>query len=92
MSRMNPKVDFYFNKAEKWQEEFKKLRKSLRWEIAWLSDSKWVEDRRSPRRAHRGVEPMPHCCCCPNSGAGSAGRDQLCTQIRQGSSGGASAG
>ncbi|MGB8213805.1 MAG: YdeI family protein [Anaerolineales bacterium] len=23
---MNPKVDFYFNKAEKWQEEFKKLR------------------------------------------------------------------
>src|SRR4030042_916771 len=25
-SRMNPKVDFYFNKAEKWQEEIKKLR------------------------------------------------------------------
>jgi len=23
---MNPKVDFYFNKAEKWQEEIKKLR------------------------------------------------------------------
>jgi uncharacterized protein YdeI (YjbR/CyaY-like superfamily) len=23
---MNPKVDFYFNKAKKWQEEFKKLR------------------------------------------------------------------
>ena len=23
---MNPKVDFYFNKAEQWQEEFKKLR------------------------------------------------------------------
>ena len=23
---MNPKVDFYFNKAEKWQEELKKLR------------------------------------------------------------------
>jgi uncharacterized protein YdeI (YjbR/CyaY-like superfamily) len=23
---MNPKVDFYFNKAEKWQEEFEKLR------------------------------------------------------------------
>lgn len=25
-SRMNPKVDFYFNKAKKWQEELKKLR------------------------------------------------------------------
>src|ERR1700704_3479394 len=23
---MNPKVDFYFNKAKKWQEEFEKLR------------------------------------------------------------------
>src|SRR6202041_3001504 len=23
---MNPKVDFYFNQAEKWQKEFKKLR------------------------------------------------------------------
>ena len=27
MNRMNPKVDFYFNKTEKWQEEFEKLRK-----------------------------------------------------------------
>src|SRR6476660_2364885 len=26
MSKMNPKVDFYFNKAKKWQEEFEKLR------------------------------------------------------------------
>src|SRR6059058_373243 len=26
MSSMNPKVDFYFNKAKKWQEEFEKLR------------------------------------------------------------------
>jgi uncharacterized protein YdeI (YjbR/CyaY-like superfamily) len=26
MNGMNPKVDFYFNKAEKWQEELKKLR------------------------------------------------------------------
>ena len=25
-SSMNPKVDFYFNKAKKWQEEFEKLR------------------------------------------------------------------
>ena len=26
MNRMNPKVDFYFNKAKEWQEEFEKLR------------------------------------------------------------------
>jgi uncharacterized protein YdeI (YjbR/CyaY-like superfamily) len=26
MNRMNPKVDFYFGKAKKWQEEFEKLR------------------------------------------------------------------
>jgi uncharacterized protein YdeI (YjbR/CyaY-like superfamily) len=26
MNRMNPKVDFYFDKAKKWQEEFEKLR------------------------------------------------------------------
>ncbi|TAK00050.1 MAG: hypothetical protein EPO39_16040 [Candidatus Manganitrophaceae bacterium] len=26
MNRMNPKVNFFFSKAEKWQEEFKKLR------------------------------------------------------------------
>src|SRR5712664_1318913 len=26
MNRMNPKVDFYFNRAKKWQEEFEKLR------------------------------------------------------------------
>jgi uncharacterized protein YdeI (YjbR/CyaY-like superfamily) len=26
MNKMNPKVDFYFNKAEKWGEEIKKLR------------------------------------------------------------------
>ena len=26
MNRMNPKVDFYFNKAKKWQEELEKLR------------------------------------------------------------------
>lgn len=25
-SKMNPKVDFFFNKAEKWQQEFRKLR------------------------------------------------------------------
>ena len=26
MNRMNPKVEFYFSKAKKWQEEFEKLR------------------------------------------------------------------
>src|SRR3569832_338697 len=26
MNRMNPKVDFFFSKAQKWQDEFKKLR------------------------------------------------------------------
>src|SRR3984893_3952256 len=26
MNKMNPKVDFYFTKAKKWQEEIKKLR------------------------------------------------------------------
>lgn len=26
MNRMNPKVDFFFSKAKRWQEEFKKLR------------------------------------------------------------------
>jgi uncharacterized protein YdeI (YjbR/CyaY-like superfamily) len=26
MNEINPKVDFYFNKAKKWQDEFKKLR------------------------------------------------------------------
>src|SRR5215468_10281500 len=28
-SRMNPKVDWFFDKAETWQEEFKKLRKII---------------------------------------------------------------
>jgi uncharacterized protein YdeI (YjbR/CyaY-like superfamily) len=28
-SRMNPKVDFYFSKAKKWQEELEKLRKII---------------------------------------------------------------
>jgi uncharacterized protein YdeI (YjbR/CyaY-like superfamily) len=40
MNRMNPKVDFFFNKAEKWQEEFKKLRviildRQLTEELKW---------------------------------------------------------
>ena len=28
-SGMNPKVDWYFSKAKKWQEEFEKLRKII---------------------------------------------------------------
>ena len=28
-SRMNPKVDFYFNKAKKWQKELEKLRMTV---------------------------------------------------------------
>jgi uncharacterized protein YdeI (YjbR/CyaY-like superfamily) len=40
MSGMNPKVDFYFSKADKWQEEIKKLRMiildcQLREELKW---------------------------------------------------------
>ncbi|MGA9397695.1 MAG: YdeI family protein [Anaerolineaceae bacterium] len=43
MNNMNPKVDFYFNKEQKWQEEFKKLRmiildcqltEELKWGVA----------------------------------------------------------
>src|SRR3974390_1698028 len=39
-SRMNPKVDFFFSKAEKWQEKFEKLRKvifdrGLKEELRW---------------------------------------------------------
>ena len=29
MSRMNPKVDFFFNKAKQWQKEFEELRRIL---------------------------------------------------------------
>ena len=29
MNRMNPKVDFYFSKSEKWQEELEKLRRII---------------------------------------------------------------
>ena len=29
MNAMNPKVDFFFNKAKQWQEEFEKLRKII---------------------------------------------------------------
>src|SRR5271163_2824324 len=29
MNRTNPKVDFYFSKAKRWQKEFKKLRRII---------------------------------------------------------------
>jgi uncharacterized protein YdeI (YjbR/CyaY-like superfamily) len=38
--RMNPKVDFFFNKAKKWQEEFEKLR-SLILECGLTENLKW---------------------------------------------------
>src|SRR3984885_364712 len=40
MNRMNPKVDFYFSKAKKWQEEFKKLRTILL-ECQLTEELKW---------------------------------------------------
>jgi len=40
MSEMNPKVDFYFNKAKKWQEEFEKLRMIIR-DCGLTEELKW---------------------------------------------------
>ena len=40
MNRMNPKVDFYFNKAKKWQEETEKLRRILL-ECGLTEELKW---------------------------------------------------
>ena len=40
MNRMNPKVDFYFNKAKKWQEEFEKLRMIIR-DCGLTEELKW---------------------------------------------------
>src|SRR3982074_3427655 len=37
---MNPKVDFYFNKAKKWQEEIKKLRKIIL-DCGLIEELKW---------------------------------------------------
>ena len=39
-SRMNPKVDFYFNKAKKWQEELEKLR-TIVLECPLTEELKW---------------------------------------------------
>jgi uncharacterized protein YdeI (YjbR/CyaY-like superfamily) len=40
MNNMNPKVDFYFNKAEKWQEEIGKLR-TIVLDCGLTEDLKW---------------------------------------------------
>jgi uncharacterized protein YdeI (YjbR/CyaY-like superfamily) len=40
-SEMNPKVDFFFNKAEKWQEEFKKLR-TIILDCGLTEEFKWM--------------------------------------------------
>jgi uncharacterized protein YdeI (YjbR/CyaY-like superfamily) len=50
MNRPNPKVDFYFNKAEKWQKEIKKLRTimlgcGLAEELKWGCPCYTLEDR-----------------------------------------------
>ncbi|MDA1188744.1 MAG: YdeI family protein [Chloroflexi bacterium] len=37
---MNPKVDFFFNKAQKWQEEFEKLR-TIALDCALTEELKW---------------------------------------------------
>src|SRR6266851_4937845 len=40
MNRMNPKVDFYFSKAKKWQEELEKLR-TIILDCALTEELKW---------------------------------------------------
>jgi len=40
MNRMNPKVDFFFRKADKWQEEFEKLR-TIILECGLTEELKW---------------------------------------------------
>ena len=40
MNRMNPKVDFYFNKAKRWQEELEKLRMIVL-DCGLTEDLKW---------------------------------------------------
>jgi len=40
MNRMNPKVDFFFNKASKWQEEYTKLR-TIALECGLEEELKW---------------------------------------------------
>jgi uncharacterized protein YdeI (YjbR/CyaY-like superfamily) len=41
MNRMNPKVDFFFNKAGKWQKEFEKLRKIVL-DCGLTEEFKWM--------------------------------------------------
>jgi uncharacterized protein YdeI (YjbR/CyaY-like superfamily) len=41
MNRTNPKVDFFFNKAKKWQEEYKKLR-TIILDCGLTEEYKWM--------------------------------------------------
>ena len=41
MNRENPRVDFFFNKAEKWQEEYKKLR-TIILDCGLTEEYKWM--------------------------------------------------
>ena len=41
MNRTNPKVDFFFNKAKKWQEEYKKLR-TIILDCGLTEEFKWM--------------------------------------------------
>ena len=40
MNSMNPKVDFYFNKAKNWQEEIRKLR-TIVLDCGLMEELKW---------------------------------------------------
>ena len=58
MSRMNPKVDFFFNKAKKWHEEFEKLR-MLILDCGLIEELKWGQPcYTSPTRSSPSV-PAP---------------------------------
>src|ERR1700738_5182204 len=59
MNRMNPKVDFYFTKAKKWQEEIKKLRmivldcgltEELKWGVPCYTRPTWSSGRAFQKR------------------------------------------
>ena len=55
MSRMNPKVDFFFNKAKKWHEEFEKLR-MLILDCGLIEELKWGQPcYTSPTRSSPSV-------------------------------------
>src|SRR5438552_10508303 len=58
MSRMNPKVDFFFNKAKKWHEEFEKLR-MLILDCGLIEELKWGQPcYTSPTRSSPSVPAL----------------------------------